>query len=97
MARPKMDEFVSTIEGAGDKTQYTLPKLLEIVGTGYAYSIDVCVVVVTPRENEVSSSAVNGIFVTKPLAPTNLRLDKDRVRGILFYKSMTPYVQGPIL
>ena len=93
LARPKMAEFVSTIEVPGDKTQYTLSKLPEIVGTGYAYSIEVCVVVVTLRENEVSSSAVSGIFVTKPLAPTNLRLDKDRARGILFYKSMTPYVQ----
>jgi hypothetical protein len=33
------------------------------------------------------------VFVTKPLAPTGLRLDKDRPRGILFHKSMTPYVQ----
>ena len=93
LARPKMAEFVSTIEVPGDKTQYTLAKLPEIAGTGYAYSIEVCVVVVTPRENEVSSSPVSGIFVTKPLAPTNFRLDKERPRGILFHKSMTPYVQ----
>ena len=38
LARPKMAEFVSTIEVPGDKTQYTLSKLPEIVGTGYAYS-----------------------------------------------------------
>jgi hypothetical protein len=92
LAKPKMAEFVSTIEVPGDKTQYTLSKLPEIVGTGYAYSIDVSVVVVTSRENEVSSSSVNGVFLTKPLAPTNLRLDKDRPRGIMFHKSMTPYV-----
>ena len=93
LAKPKMAEFVSTIEVPGDKTQYTLSKLPEIVGTGYAYSIDVSVVVTTMRENEVTSSPVSGIFLTKPLAPTNLRLDKDRPRGILFHKSMTPYVQ----
>ena len=93
LARPKMAEFVSTIEVPGDKTQYTLSKLPEIVGTGYAYSIEVCVVVTTPRENEVTSSPVSGIFLTRPLAPTNLRLDKDRPRGIFFHKSMTPYVQ----
>jgi hypothetical protein len=93
LARPKMAEFFSTIEVPGDKTQYTLAKLPEIVGTGYAYAIDVSVVVTTTRENEVTSSPVSGIFLTKPLAPTNLRLDKDRPRGILFHKSMTPYVQ----
>ena len=50
---------------SGDKTQYTLSKLPEIFGTGYAYAIEVSVVVTTLRENEVTSTPVSGIFVTR--------------------------------
>ena len=45
------------------------------------------------REGEVASMPASGIFVTRPLAPTNFRLDKDRPRGITWYKSMTPHVR----
>lgn len=88
-----MVEFSSSIEVAGDKTQYTCAKLPEIVGTGYPYNIEVIVIVTTPRENEVTSLPVSGIFVTRPLAPTNLKPDKDKARSIVWYKSMTPYVK----
>jgi hypothetical protein len=87
-----MVEFSSTIEVPGDKTQYTIAKLPEIVGTGYPYSIEVSVIVTTQRENEVTSNPVSGIFMTKPLAPTNLKPDKDKARSIVWHKSMTPYV-----
>ena len=90
---PRMVEFSSSIEVPGDKTQYTIAKLPEIVGTGYPYSIEVSVIVTTQRENEVTSNPVSGIFATKPLAPTNLKPDKDRARSIVWHKSMTPYVQ----
>lgn len=89
----RMSEFVSTIEVPGDKTQYTISKLPEIVGTGFPYSVEVSVIVTTSRENEVTSNAVSGIFTTKPLAPTNLRPDKEHPRGIVWHKSMTPHVQ----
>jgi hypothetical protein len=90
---PRMVEFSSSIEVPGDKTQYTCAKLPEIVGTGYPYTVEVTVIVTTARENEVTSNPVSGIFVTRPLAPTNLRPDKEKSRSIVWYKSMTPYVR----
>ena len=89
----KISEYASTIEVPGDKTQYTFTKLPDIVGTGHAYTVDVVVVAQSLREGEVSSLAASGVFVTRPLAPTNLRLDKDRPRGIIWYRSMTPSVR----
>lgn len=89
---PRMVEFSSSIEVPGDKTQYTIAKLPEIVGTGYPYTIEVSVIVTTQRENEVTSNPVSGVFVTRPLAPTNLKPDKDKPRSIVWHKSMTPYV-----
>lgn len=93
LSRPKITDFLSTIEVAGDKTQYTISKLPEIIGTGYPYLVEVSVVVTTSRDKEVTSQAVSGVFVTKPLAPTNLRIDKEKPCGILWYKSMTPNVR----
>ena len=92
-AKHKISEYASTIEVPGDKTQYTFTKLPEIVGTGHAYTVDVIVVAASLREGEVASMPASGIFLTRPLAPTNLRLDKDRQRGIMWYKSMTPSVR----
>jgi hypothetical protein len=92
-ARRTISDYASTIEVAGDKTQYTFSKLPEIVGTGHAYTVEVVVVAASSRDGEVSSETTSGVFVTRPLAPTNLRLDKDRPRGITWYKSMTPHVR----
>lgn len=89
----KISEYASTIEVPGDKTQFTFSKLPEIVGTGHAYTVDVIVVAASSREGEVSSLPASGVFLTKPLAPTNFRIDKDRPRGITWYKSMTPHVR----
>jgi len=93
LSKPKITDFVSTIEVPGDKTQYTIAKLPEIIGTGYPYFVEVSVVVTTSREKEVTSQIVNGVFITRPLAPTNLRIDKEKPCGILWHKTMTPYVR----
>lgn len=90
--RHKITEYASTIEVPGDKNQYTFSKLPEIIGTGHAYNIDVVVVATTSKEAEVSSDSSSGTFVTKPLAPTNFKIDKDKSRTIMWYRSMTPNV-----
>lgn len=87
----KITEYASTIEVPGDKTQYTFSKLPDI-GTGHAYNIDVVVVATTSKEAEVSSDSSRGTFVTRPLAPTNFRVDKDKTRTIVWNRSMTPTV-----
>lgn len=91
-ARVKISDYASTIEVPGDKTQFTFSKLPEIVGTGHSYTIEVVVVATTSKEAEVYSDPSSGVFVTRPLAPTNLRIDTKRPRAITFYKSMTPSV-----
>ena len=95
-AAHKISEYASTIEVPGDKTQYTFSKLPEIVGTGHAYTVEAIVVAASSREGDVSSLPSSGVFITRPLAPTNLRLDKDRPRGITWYELSSRYQQCQI-
>ncbi len=84
--------YTTTVEVAGDKTQHTFSKLPEIIGSGHAFDVTIIASVVTSRENEVLSPDVTERFMTKPLAPTNLRLGNKENLQICWNRSMTSTV-----
>ena len=53
-----IEKFRSTVEVPGDKSEFTISKLPDIVGTGHAYKVSIVAVVITHRENEVVSPEV---------------------------------------
>ncbi|QQP57419.1 Uncharacterized protein FKW44_002400 [Caligus rogercresseyi] len=77
----------------GDRTQYNVSKLPDVVGTGRHYTASVASIIVSPRSNqEVASTKATMTFTTRPLAPTNIRISSTEELTIFFDPSLTETV-----
>ena len=78
----------------GDKNTFNFSKLPEIIGTGEKYTVKVeYLVVPMGSDQEVSSKPLEGIFTTKPLAPSNFKLTTESDE-ISWTRSGTPRVRS---
>ena len=94
-------DFTSTFEIMGDKTQHTFAKLPERIGSGHSYDVTIVAITMSQRvdkndhtsknSGEICSLDVTERFMTRPLAPTNVRVgNKENPLEICWMKSMTP-------
>ena len=78
----------------GDKTTFIFSKLPDIVGTGEKYTVKVeCLVTPAGSDKEVSSVPLQGTFTTRPLAPTNFRVEEESGE-LAWLASPTPNVSA---
>ena len=78
----------------GDKNTFNFSKLPEIIGTGEKYTVKVeYLVVPMGSDQEVSSKPLEGIFTTKPLAPSNFKVTTESDE-ISWTRSGTPRVRS---
>ena len=78
----------------GDKNTFNFSKLPEIIGTGEKYTVKVeYLVVPMGSDQEVSSKPLQGIFTTKPLAPSNFKVAPES-NEISWTRSGTPRVRS---
>ena len=78
----------------GDKNTFNFSKLPEIIGTGEKYTVKVeYLVVPMGSDQEVSSKPLQGIFTTKPLAPSNFKVAPES-NEISWTRSGTPKVSS---
>ena len=94
-------DFTSTFEIMGDKTQHTFARLPERIGSGHSYDVTIVAITMSQRvdkndktsknSGEICSLDVTERFMTRPLAPTNVRVgNKENPLEICWMKSMTP-------
>ncbi|CAB4068164.1 unnamed protein product [Lepeophtheirus salmonis] len=77
----------------GDRMQYNASKLPEITGTGRQYTAAIASVITSSRSNQdVTSSKAIISFITRPLAPTNIRISSNEKLTIFFDPSLTEKV-----